>query len=160
MAFQVGDRIAHPLHGAGIIDRIESRRINRETRDYYVLRLPGNGMTVMVPVNGCEGVGVRSIASPDEIERLYSRIAELDINMLENWNKRYRENMQRIKSGDMLEVASVIKGLVQRDLERGLSTGERRMLNSAKQILLSEVVLSTDCTYEEADRRLRASLGE
>ena len=158
MAFQVGDRIAHPLHGAGVIDRIESRRINRETRDYYVLRLPGNGMTVMVPVDGCEGVGVRSIASPDEIERLFSKIGDLDTSMLDNWNKRYRENMQRIKSGDMLEVAAVVKGLVRRDAERGLSTGERRMLNSARQILLSEIVLSTDCTYEAAESRLRECL--
>ena len=158
MVFQVGDRIAHPLHGAGVISGIDTRRINGENKRYYVLNLPGNGMVVMVPVDTCEAVGVRPLASDAEIEKLFSQIPSIDISMTDNWNKRYRENMQRIKSGDMLEVAAVIKGLVQRDSARGLSTGERRMLNSAKQILLSEVILSTNCSSDEAEERLMASL--
>ena len=99
MSFQIGDRIAHPLHGAGVIDRIESRRIGRESREYFVLKLQGSGMVVMVPKNACDEVGVRPIVDADTAYDLLRRIPDMDVSMADNWNKRYRENMQRIKSG-------------------------------------------------------------
>ena len=97
MSFQIGDRIAHPLHGAGVIDRIESRRIGRESREYFVLKLQGSGMVVMVPKNACDEVGVRPIVDADTAYDLLRRIPDMDVSMADNWNKRYRENMQRIK---------------------------------------------------------------
>ena len=158
MAFQVGDKIAHPLHGAGIIDDIERRRINGKEREYFVMRLPVGEMRVMIPCDGCTEVGVRPIMSAKEMEALFASFSGIEVNMTTNWNKRFRENMDRIKSGDLMEVSAVIKGLLLRERERGLSTGERMMLLSAKQIILSELVLAAECSYEEAEARLDASM--
>ena len=154
MTFRVGDRIAHPMHGAGVIDSIVTKRINGKDREYYVLKLPAGDMLVMVPVETCDAIGVRPIVAPAEAEALLGAIPGIEVEMTSNWNKRYRENMLRIKSGDLMEVASVVKGLMQRDRERGLSTGERKMLHSAKQILISEIVLSESSSYEEVEARL------
>ena len=154
MTFRVGDRIAHPMHGAGVIESIVTKRINGKDREYYVLKLPAGDMLVMVPVETCDAIGVRPIVAPAEAESLLGAIPGIEVEMTSNWNKRYRENMLRIKSGDLMEVASVVKGLMQRDRERGLSTGERKMLHSAKQILISEIVLSESSSYEEVEARL------
>lgn len=154
MTFQVGDKIAHPLHGAGVIERIEQRRIDGVERDYYVLKIPVGNMDVMIPCETCEKVGVRRLLDVEEIESLFLHIPEIEINVTANWNKRYRENMELVKSGDLLKVAAVIKGLVLRDEERGLSTGERKVLHSAMQIVISEVVLATGITEENAQKRL------
>lgn len=158
MTFRIGDRIAHPLHGAGVIDSIESRKINGTERDYYVLKLPVGDMLVMIPVESCEDIGVRPIISAEEARSILEAIPNIDIEMTQNWNKRYRENMLKIKSGDLMEVAAVVKGLMARDAERGLSTGERKMLHSAKQILISEVVLSEGCGYDEIEERLNSAM--
>lgn len=160
MTFRVGDRIAHPMHGAGVIDSIVTKKINGKNRDYYVLKLPAGDMLVMVPVESCEEIGVRPIVRPDEAEKILGAIQGIEVEMTSNWNKRYRENMLRIKSGDLMEVALVIKGLMQRDRERGLSTGERKMLHSAKQILISEIVLSESASYEEVEARLDNAISQ
>jgi len=158
MTFQVGDKIAHPLHGAGIIDRVELRRINGKDREYFVMKLPVGEMRVMIPCDGCSEIGVRPVMDAAAIEKLFEAIPGIEINMTSNWNKRFRENMDRIKSGDLLEVCSVIKGLILREAERGLSTGERKMLHSAKQIVLSELVLADGCSFGEAEARLDACM--
>lgn len=156
--FKVGDRIAHPLHGAGVISGIETRRINGRDRDYYVMHIPVGDMLVMIPTDSCDAVGIRPIIASQEAERILGAIQELETQDNQNWNKRYRENMLRIRSGDLLEVAAVIKSLVRRDSERGLSTGERKMLHSAKQILISEIVLSQGITYDEVEKKLYLAL--
>jgi CarD family transcriptional regulator len=156
--FSVGDRIAHPMHGAGIIDSIEQKKINGITREYYVLKMPVNSMLVMIPIANCLEIGVRPIICAKEAERIIESISTIDAEMTQNWNHRYRENMLRIKSGDLMEVAKVVKGLVKRDNERGLSTGERKMLHSAKQILMSELVLSECASYEEIEKRINEAL--
>lgn len=158
MTFRVGDRIAHPMHGAGVIDSVVKRKINGTERDYYVLKLPAGDMLVMIPVDTSAEIGVRPIVDAEEAEKILGSIPGLEIEMTQNWNKRYRENMLKIKSGNLLEVASVVKGLMQRDKERGLSTGERKMLHSAKQILISEIVLSESASYEEVEERLNSAL--
>ena len=158
MTFHVGDRIAHPMHGAGVIDSVVKRKINGTERDYYVLKLPAGDMLVMIPVDTSAEIGVRPIVDADEAEKILGSIPGLEIEMTQNWNKRYRENMLKIKSGNLLEVAAVVKGLMQRDKERGLSTGERKMLHSAKQILISEIVLSESASYEEVEERLNSAL--
>ena len=158
MTFRVGDRIAHPMHGAGVIDSVVKRKINGTERDYYVLKLPAGDMLVMIPVDTSAEIGVRPIVDAYEAEKILGSIPGLEIEMTQNWNKRYRENMLKIKSGNLLEVAAVVKGLMQRDKERGLSTGERKMLHSAKQILISEIVLSESASYEEVEERLNSAL--
>ena len=154
MLFQIGDKIAHPMHGAGIIAGMEKRKMDGVERDYYVLQLPSGGMQVMIPVSSCESVGVRPIVSAKQADEVLRAIPGIEVVMTANWNKRYRDNMLKIKSGDLLEVASVIKGLMLRDNERGLSTGERKMLHSAKQILISELVLSKQCSNDEIEQAL------
>lgn len=156
--FQIGDMIAHPMHGAGVIESIDKKKINGVTREYYVLRMPVGGMLVMIPVSNTEEIGVRPIISEEQADEIIDSINEIEIDMSQNWNRRYRENMLRIKSGDLTEVARVVKGLMARDGERGLSTGERKMLRSAKQILISEIVLSKHSTYDEIEEKIDAAM--
>ncbi len=156
--FRVGDRIAHPMHGAGIIDSIVTRKIDGENKEYYALKLPTADMQVMIPVDASENIGVRPIITPSEAESIIDSISELEVNMTQNWNKRYRENMVKIKSGNLIEVAEVIKGLMLREAERGLSNGERKMLHSAKQILISEIVLSNSSSYEEIEAQINEAV--
>lgn len=160
MTFRVGDKIAHPLHGAGVIERTETRRIGGVERVYLVLKIPVGDLDVMIPEETCDKIGVRIIVGPAQINELFSAIPGIEISTNTNWNKRFRENMELIKSGDLLKVSSVIKGLMQRDREKGLSTGERKMLHSAKQIVLSEIVLSTGESYESAEARLDACMAD
>ena len=155
--FSIGDQIAHPLHGAAVIDGIEERRINGVTRKYYQFRLPSGGMD-MIPVEQCEKIGIRPIISAEEADELLRDLGDIEIDMAQNWNRRYRENMLRIKSGNLLEVARVIKGLMARDAEKGLSTGERKMLRSAKQILISEIVLAKNCAYEDVEQQINRAM--
>jgi len=156
--YRIGDRIAHPLHGAGVIDRIEAKKINGAVREYYVVKMPVGDMIVMIPKETSDTIGVRPIICPKEADSIFSAIKALEVEMTQNWSRRYRENMIRIKSGNLMEVAAVIKGLVSRETDKGLSTGERKMLHSAKQILISEIVLSQSVTYEEVEARLGAAL--
>lgn len=158
MTFRVGDRIAHPMHGAGVIDSIVSRRINGKDREYYVLKIPAGDMQVMIPVDASESIGVRPIVGSDEAERILEDLPGIQVSMTQNWNKRYRENMMKIKSGNLMEVATVVKGLTERERQRGLSTGERKMLHSAKQILISEIVLSKSASYEEVEARVNSAM--
>ncbi|MCF0137831.1 MAG: CarD family transcriptional regulator [Oscillospiraceae bacterium] len=157
--FSVGDYIAHPLHGAGVIDSIVVKRIDGTEREYYALRLPVGDMLVLVPVEGSESIGVRPVISPEEAAGVLDAFSAIDVSMTQNWNKRYRENMVKLKSGRPMDVAEVVKGLMSRDSERGLSTGERRMLHSAKQILISEIVVALNLTYAQVEQRLSESMG-
>ncbi len=156
--FEIGDYIVHPMHGAGVIEGIVTKKINGTERDYYILKLPVGDMVVMVPVDGCENIGVRAIISVAEAQQVIDSFSTLEICMTQNWNKRYRENMDKLKSGNLLEVASVVKGLMCRDNERGLSTGERKMLHSAKQILISELVIAMSADYEQIEKALYAAI--
>jgi CarD family transcriptional regulator len=140
--FSIGDKIVYPMHGAGIIESIEEREILGEKRSYYVMKMPVGDMKVMIPINNVECIGIRDIINRSEADRVFKSL-ELECDeQTANWNKRYRENMIKIKSGDVFEVADVVKSLVLRERNKGLSTGERKMLNSAKQILISELVLA------------------
>ncbi len=156
--YQVGDKIVHPMHGAGVIDSIVSRRLNGVQREYYQMRLPAGSMLVMIPTDHTEQVGVRPVMGKDEAKQLMGKLENIEVDMSANWNHRYRENMSRLKSGDLVEVARVVKGLMLREDQRGLSTGERKMLHSAKQILISELVLSRDLSYETVEERINHAL--
>jgi CarD family transcriptional regulator len=156
--FHVGDKIAHPMHGAGIVDSVVQKKVNGVVREYYILKLPVNGMLVMIPTENSEEIGVRHVVKKDEADAVIRAIPGIEVDMTQNWNRRYRENMLRLKSGDLLEVAKVVKGLMLREVDRGLSTGERKMLHSAKQILISEIVLSQSSSYEEVEARINRAL--
>ena len=156
--FQVGDKIVHPMHGAGVVESIVTKKVNGVVREYYILKIPVGGMLVMVPTENCEEIGVRPIGGKEGADRLIPAMPDIQVDMTQNWNQRYRENMLRIKSGDLLEVAKVVKGLMLREGDRGLSTGERKMLHSAKQILISELVLSQGASYEDVEARINNAL--
>lgn len=156
--FQVGDKIVHPMHGAGVVDGIEEKKVNGVMRSYYVLKLPVGGMMVMVPTENSEEIGVRPVINKDQGDQVIAAFGTIQVEMEQNWSRRYRENMIRLKSGDLLEVARVVKGLMLRDEARGLSNGERKMLHAAKQILISELVLSQSSSYEEIENRINRAL--
>jgi len=149
--FQIGDKVVHPMHGAGIVDSIVQKKVNGVMREYYVLKLPVRAMVVMVPTENCEEIGVRPIVDREQADRVLAALPDIQVEMTQNWNRRYRENMERLKSGDLFEVARVVKGLMLRDVQKGLSTGERKMLHSAKQILISEIVMCQSSSYEDVE---------
>lgn len=142
--FNIGDKVVYPMHGAGIIESIEEKEILGEKRKYYILLLPLRNMKVMIPLDNVDTMGLRDIISEKEVEQVLAVLNDDESKMPKNWNRRYRANMDKIKSGDIYEVAGVVRNLMLRDKEKGLSTGERKMLNNAKQILISELVLVND----------------
>ncbi|MCI2106282.1 MAG: CarD family transcriptional regulator [Intestinimonas sp.] len=156
--FQIGDKIVHPMHGAGVVDSIVTKKINGVTREYYILKIPVGNMLVMIPTANSQEIGVRPVVNKAEADRIIASIPGIEIKDAQNWNRRYRENMLRLKSGNLTEVARVVKSLAIRESEHGLSTGERKMLHSAKQILISEIVLSQDCSYEDVEARINTAL--
>lgn len=156
--FQIGDKVVHPMHGAGVIDSIVSEKISGKVTEFYVFKMPISGLTLKIPTENTAAIGVRAIRTCDEIEDVIASIPKLGIDMTSNWNHRYRENMDRLKSGDLGEVSVVIKALMHRDSERGLSNGERKMLHIAKQILISEIVLAEDIEYPIAESRVNAAM--
>jgi len=146
----IGDKIVYPMHGAGIIEQIEEKKILGETREYYVLKVPCGDMKIMIPVDNSHDIGVRSIVSDEELMQVIQVLEAKSTEMSTNWNRRYRENMEKLKTGDVLEVAEVVRNLMRTDRERKLSTGEKKMLSNAKQILLSEIILIKDIDMKEA----------
>ncbi len=152
--FSIGDLVVHPMHGAGVIDSIVQEKIAGVIQDYYVFKMPMGGLVLKIPVANSEAIGLRPIVSPEEAETLILTIPSLEIEANNNWNKRYQENMRRLKSGDLYEVARVIRALMHRENRRGLSTGERKMLHNAKQIMISEIVLSQHAEYKDIEARI------
>ena len=149
--FEIGDKVVYPMHGAGIIEDIEEKEVLGEIRKYFVMRLPIGDMKVMVPVDNVEEIGVREIIGDEEFKEVMSILRDDRSEMPQNWNRRYRANMDRIKSGDIYEIAAVVRNLLMLDMEKGLSTGERKMLSSSKQMLLSEIVLLTEKDIEDVE---------
>ena len=158
MSFQIGDKVVHPMYGAGILESVVQKKVSGVTREYYIMKLPERSMVVMIPVENSEEIGVRPVVDRERADEVLAAIPGIQVEMTSNWNHRYRENMERLKSGDLLEVARVVKGLTVRDTARGLSTGERKMLHSARQILISELVLSKSLSYEAVERELDTAL--
>ena len=156
--FQVGDKIVHPMHGAGFVDSIVKKKVDGIVQDYYIMKLPDRSMVVMIPVANSDQIGIRAVIDADEADQVLASIRSLKVEMTSNWNRRYRENLDRLKSGDLTEVSRVIRGLTDRDNRRGLSTGERKMLHSARQILISEIGLSKNVSYADVEKDLDAAL--
>ena len=148
--FNVGDKIVYPMHGAGTIDSIEEKDILGEKQSYYILKMPSN-VKVMIPTAKAEEVGVRNIIDKQSAEKVFTVLSQDETEMEKNWNKRYRDNMDKMKSGDIYEVADVVRNLSFKQKEKGLSTGEKKMLNNAKQILVSELVLTEHATQDEIE---------
>ncbi|MDR0272793.1 MAG: CarD family transcriptional regulator, partial [Clostridiales bacterium] len=147
--YQNGDKIVYPLYGAGVIEGIEDKEIDGELQTYYVLNIPVGNLKIMISAAKAEGQRVRLIHSAEDIRAIISNARE--IVMPDNWNQRYKENMERIKSGELSQVAIVFYNLLLRERERGLSTAEKKMMTTAKQIILTELILSQEVEKEEAE---------
>lgn len=149
--FSIGEKVVYPMHGAGIIEKIETKRILDDERDYYVMKISYGDMKVMIPVDNSIEIGMRRIESRERIEEVIKLLGEEPTVMPENWNRRYRENAIKLKSGNIFSVAEVVRNLMHSDRKKGLSTGERKMLMNAKHILLSEIVLVNDMKIDDAE---------
>jgi len=149
--FKVGDKVVYPMHGAGIIEAIEEKEVLGEKKKYYVLHFPIGDMKVMIPCATCREAGLREIVSKEGAQKVFRILKENDgAAMSPNWNRRYRANLEKIKTGDIFEVAEVVRNLILRDKEKGLSSGERKMLQNARQILISELAMAIETEEEEA----------
>ena len=148
--FNVGDKIVYPMHGAGTIDAIEEKDILGEKQNYYIIKMPGE-VKVMVPISKASDIGVRSAIDKSEAGKVLEVLEANETEMSNNWNKRYKENMEKMKSGSIYEVADVVRNLSYKQKEKGLSTGEKKMLNNAKQILVSELVLAEHASENEVE---------
>lgn len=146
------------MHGAGIIEAIEEQEVLGERHKYYVMRIPIGDMKVMIPMDSVREVGLRGVINSEGVRRVKEILQGEQTKMSQNWNRRYRANMEKIKSGDIFEVAEVVRNLAIREREKGLSTGERKMLDNARQILVSELVLAQDCTEQEVENMLEEYL--
>lgn len=147
--FNIGDKVVYPMHGAGKIESVEKKEILGEVHSYFVLRLCIKGLKIMVPVDNVETLGLRYVVDDEELENMFEILNGKKTKMSESWNRRYRENLEKIKTGDITEVARVVRNLELRDREKTLSTGEKKMLDNAKQILASEVALVKDIEEEK-----------
>jgi len=150
--FEVGDRILYPMHGAGTIIKIEESEILGEKKFYYILKISGRDIKIMIPVENSRRIGVRPVVSKEEMLRAIEILRSEPTAMASNWNRRYRENAEKLKSGRIEEVAEVIRNLSRADCRRKLSAVENKMLVSARQILISEVALAGEMDVTEASK--------
>lgn len=158
--YSIGDKVVYPMHGAGVIEDIEEKEILGKLQKYYVMKMPLGDMKVMIPMSNTDGIGIRDIIDGEEADKVLKSFQEYSSDCTQNWNKRYRENMVKIKSGNIYEVARVVKALMCRDKEKGLSTGERKMLTNAKQILISELVLAKGSCQKEIEKIIENMIAE
>ena len=138
--FSIGDKVVYPMHGAGIIESIEEKKVLGETKSYYILHIMHGNMQVMVPTEG-NSAGLRGIVEPCMVEDVKSVLGAESTPMDVNWNRRNRDNLEKLKTGDICQVAEVVRNLLRVDRVKSLSTGEKKMLLNAKQILASELSL-------------------
>jgi CarD family transcriptional regulator len=148
------------MHGAGIIEAIEEKEILGVRKKYYIMKIPIGDMKVMIPLDSVEQVGLREVIDSEGVKQVFTILQQDHSKMSSNWNRRYRANMEKIKSGDIFQVAEVFRNLMYREKEKGLSTGERKMLDSAKQILVSELVLAQEKSEEDVDEILNRLLAD
>jgi len=154
--FSIGDKIVYPMHGAGTIESIEEKEMFGDTAEYYIIKMPIGDMKLMVPTGSAEEIGVREVSSASIAPSVLSVLEKPKTEDIyeSNWSKRYRINADKIKTGDIHEVADVVRDLSHRHMERGLSTAEKKMLSSAKEILISELSLAQGLDHTEVDKQV------
>jgi CarD family transcriptional regulator len=157
--FDKGDKISYPMHGAGVIEAVEECTVLEETRRYYVLRFSEGDIKVHVPVENAERAGLRGVISADECRQvLESFRTPEDEAECANWNRRNRENLEKMKTGNVFEIAAVIRGLLRRETRRNLSSSEKKMLGTSMQILASELALVRGQKDEDVIKSITAML--
>jgi CarD family transcriptional regulator len=160
VSFAVGDKVVYPHHGAAVIERLEERELLGEKRDYFILKLAYGDLTLMVPTDSTDDVGLRQVTPARDMPKVFKVLKKNEpTTNTTNWSRRFKANVEKLKSGDIYQVADVVRSLHQRDREKGLSAGEKRMLTKARQILVSELTFSKNCNEVEAERMLDEVLG-
>jgi CarD family transcriptional regulator len=149
--FRKGDTVVHPEHGAAVIEELRDREFLGEKRKYLVLRVAYGDLTLMIPVDSTDEVGLRQVVSKNEVKKVLAVLREDESVMAANWSRRFKNNMEKLHSGDPYQVAEVLRNLAIRDREKGLSAGEKRMIQKARQILISELSYATSKTEEDAE---------
>lgn len=153
--FKVGDLAVYPAHGVGVIEKIESQEISGCRQDFYIMRILDNGMKIMIPTQNVNNVGLREIIGENEVPKLFSILKKRDVPTdTQTWNRRYREYMEKIKTGSVYEVAEVYRDLLMLKVEKELSFGERKMLDTARSLLVKEISLAKNVGEEQVEKDL------
>jgi CarD family transcriptional regulator len=152
--FAIGDNVVYPHHGAGQVIKKEEKDILGEKRQYLTIKILHNDMTVMVPCENAGKAGLRRVIDEDTVKKVLAVLTDETSEMPKNWNRRFKHNRDKIKTGDIYELAEVVRNLAVREQDKGLSTGEKQMYTRAKKILASEMMYALDKTEDEAEAYL------
>ncbi len=153
--FNVGDMAVYPAHGVGVIESIEHRQSGDAEQAFYVMKILNNNMLIMIPTTNSKNVGLRNIISPDEVEQVYHILKEKDVEIgAQTWNRRYREYMEKIKTGSVFEVASVLRDLYLLQEDKDLSYGERKMMDTAKNLLIKEISIANKVDEMQVEKQI------
>jgi len=158
MPFDVGDKVVYPHHGAAIVEKKEKLTVNGETREYLTIRITYGDLTVKIPADNADLVGLRDVINHEEGEEVFAVLRKKEARMPTNWSRRFKNHVEKLKSGDVYQVAEVVRNLSLRDNEKGLSAGEKRMLAKARQILVSELTFAINVDEAEAEKKLDEAL--
>lgn len=160
MSLKVGQTVIYPHHGAAVIEEIKTLKIKGEERKYVTLRVSAGDLTIQVPAENIDMVGVRSVVDEDGLQEVVDVLQDADAEEPDNWSRRFKANGEKIATGDILKVSEVVRDLTARDKDKGLSAGEKRMLTKARGILVSELALANKEDEEAAGKRLDQIMGE
>ena len=156
--FGIGDYIVYPMYGAGEIESIEEKDVDGVLEGYYVINIPNGNLKIRIAVNKADSIGLRAVSQKDTILSTIKSVSSIPVAAPNNWNQRYKLNMEKIKTGKLIEVAEVVRNLLLRENERGLSGAEKKMLNNAKQIILSEISYAQGIEKDKAEELMSAAL--
>lgn len=157
--FKIGDKIVYPMHGAGTIDSVEIKEFLGEEKEYFILKMPIGNMDISIPKSNINNMNIRDVISKEEGEEVLAILNGDPEELNSNWNLRYRENQEILKTGDIFKIANMVRDLVALDDEKGLSTTEKKLLNRARRIMASELVMAGSLDRKEAEKMIDESIG-
>jgi CarD family transcriptional regulator, regulator of rRNA transcription len=154
--FKVGEKVVYPAHGVGVIESLQVRNVSGTQKKFYMLRIVDSEMTIMIPTENVQTVGLRRIIGKDMVSKVYKILREKKVEVdQQTWNRRYREYTEKIKTGSVLEIAKVLRDLFVLKADKELSFGERKMLDTARSLLIKELSLAKECTEDEIESDLK-----
>ncbi len=154
--FKVGDMAVYPAQGVGVIEAIENREVMGNRQLFYVMKIMGNGMKIMIPMSGADAVGLREVIDREEIPKIYEILRNKDVTIdKQTWNKRYREYLEKIKTGSVFEIARVLRDLLILKTDKNLSFGERKMMDTAKSLLIKEISVASNAEETKIEQDLK-----
>ncbi len=153
--FKIGDLAVYPAQGVGVIEAIESREVMGNKQKFYIMKIMGNGMKIMIPTDSAKAVGLREVIAKKEIPKVYEILRNKDVTIdKQTWNKRYREYLEKIKTGSVFEIASVLRDLFILKVDKSLSFGERKMMDTAKNLLVKEISVASNSAETKIEQDL------